>query len=82
MNEKDYYFDKDNYLHARTTKGVKEFVKLIKEEGYDDPEVGHEDEDDLHHAILMEAAKGNPDVAQMAKEALKTDELTFSRWYA
>lgn len=63
-------------------RGVKEFVKLIEEEGYSDPEVGHEDEDNLHHAILLEAVKGNPDVAQMAKEALKTDELTFSRWYA
>lgn len=82
MNEKGYYFDKDNYLHVLTVKGVKEFVELIKDEGYGDPEGGHEDEDNLHHAILLEAATGNPDVAQMAKEALNTDEFAFPRWCA
>ena len=47
-----------------------------------DDESAHSLEDDLHQSVLAEVALGNPQSKAMAKEALKTLEIKFSRWCA
>jgi hypothetical protein len=48
-----------------------------------DDENAHVEEDDLYLAILEYfAAVAPPDLANLAKEALKTQKLEFDRWYA
>lgn len=42
----------------------------------------HADEDGLYLYVLRKTAEGHPDAPAMAQEALKLDELEFSRWYA
>lgn len=48
-----------------------------------DPEAAHGAEDDLHQAVLLAIATGDCDDAEgIAREALKTQKLTFPRWCA
>lgn len=48
-----------------------------------DSESAHADEDRLHSAVLHAIADGHcDDPAALARAALATEELTFSRWYA
>jgi hypothetical protein len=47
-----------------------------------DDETCHADEDELHRDVLKAIADGAPDPAGLAREAIRTDELTFARWYA
>ena len=47
-----------------------------------DPERAHSKEDDLHIAVLKAIVEGHKDVAQLARIALETLDIEFSRWYA
>ncbi len=63
-------------------KDVIDQVKEIKEEQLD-PEVAHLLEDNLYEQVLKEIAFGscsNPKF--LAKEALKTKNISFRRWCA
>lgn len=48
----------------------------------DDDEVAHGMEDDLYHAVLESIADGAPDAPELAKAALETASIDFSRWCA
>lgn len=63
-------------------KDVIDQVKEIKEE-QSDPEVAHLLEDNLYEQVLNEIAFGscsNPKI--FAKQALKTKDISFRRWYS
>ena len=47
-----------------------------------DPELAHENEDELYQKVLEEVVKGNPQAQKMAELALKTKQLDFPRWYS
>jgi hypothetical protein len=49
----------------------------------DDPEMAHGQEDDLHQDALHAIAEGNYEetAADLARAALQTLEIKFSRWY-
>lgn len=57
-----------------------EITEIIKRTGDDESQHGRED--DLHHAVLLAIAEGAPNAAELAREALKTLDLDFSRWFA
>ncbi|QLL68638.1 hypothetical protein GTO82_07205 [Lactobacillus johnsonii] len=63
-------------------KDVVDQVKEIKEE-QSDPEVAHLLEDNLYEQVLnMIASSKCSDPKSFAKEALKTKDILFRRWYA
>lgn len=63
-------------------KDVIDQVKEIKEE-QSDPEVAHLLEDSLYERVLNEIAFGKcSNSKKIAKEALKTKDIPFRRWYA
>jgi hypothetical protein len=47
-----------------------------------DSEVAHSREGDLWRDVLRAIAEGAPDAAALAREALKTEDLSFARGYA
>ncbi|WHO86452.1 hypothetical protein [Limosilactobacillus oris] len=47
-----------------------------------DPELAHENEDELYQKVLEEVVKGNTLAPKMAELALKTKQLDFPRWCA
>jgi len=62
---------------------VKKRVAAI-EAAMDDDEVAHGMEDELHQDVLHAISRGECEGCEMAvaKAALKTLKLDFSRWYA
>lgn len=61
---------------------VKKLVKEIEETPGDD-EIAHSCEDALYSDLLQSIADGScDDPAGCAREALKTAEIDFHRWYA
>ena len=49
----------------------------------DDDEVAHREEDKLYELVLKVIATGDTDDARgLAMEALKSKNISFSRWYA
>ncbi len=61
---------------------VIEQVKEIKDEELD-PEVAHLLEDNLYEQVLNAIASSKcSDPKSFAKEALKTKDILFRRWYA
>lgn len=63
-------------------KDVIEQVKEIKDEELD-PEVAHLLEDNLYEQVLNAIASSKcSDPKSFAKEALKTKDILFRRWYA
>lgn len=57
-------------------------VARIAAIGERDDEVAHSDEDELHRDVLGVIAGGALGGAELAREALKTRDLTFARWCA
>lgn len=47
-----------------------------------DDERAHKLEDELHQEVLRAIADGAPDAAELARAALQTKDIDFSRWYA
>jgi hypothetical protein len=64
-----------------TVEDVKIQVNLIKEKAYDN-EKAHVIQDSLWLDVLTDIANGNPDARNLAKAAIKTDQIKFERWYA
>ncbi|MEY8531592.1 hypothetical protein [Lactobacillus taiwanensis] len=63
-------------------KDVIDQVKEIKDKELD-PEVAHLLEDNLYEQVLNEIAFGKcSNSKKIAKEALKTKDILFRRWYA
>lgn len=60
---------------------VRQRVEAIKAVMRDD-EAAHSMEDELWRDVLKAIAAGATNAAELAAEALKTQELNFSRWYA
>ena len=55
-------------------------IKLIINSG--DYENAHKEEDNLYHDVLREISKNSYESVQLAKEVLKTEKISFDRWYA
>lgn len=47
-----------------------------------DDENAHGAEDELREAVLEQIAQGHPHAAALARVALRTGDIEFSRWYA
>lgn len=62
---------------ALTVDDVRNAVAQISENSGDD-EMAHIKEDNLHRAVLGAIANGAPNAADLAREALKTEEIQFS----
>jgi hypothetical protein len=57
-------------------------VAKIEEESWDD-EVAHIKEDELRRDFIKHVAEsGDKNLAEMASEVLKTEDIDFSRWCA
>ena len=69
-----------------TLDEVKAVVERIRDGNPGPDFLDHEDlhalEDQLHGDVIRAIADGAEDAAALAREALKTTELKFSRWYA
>lgn len=64
-----------------TAAEVRKRVRKISKQS--DDESQHADEDALYHDVLTAIATSRcADAAACAREALKTEDLNFSRWYA
>jgi hypothetical protein len=63
-----------------TVAWVRKQVKCI--DRCQDNESAHAEEDQLHVKVLAGIAAGAPNAAELAREALRTGELDFQRWYA
>lgn len=64
-----------------TIKEVEKRVQAIRE-NVDDPESAHADEDNLYLDVLKAVARGSKHSIKLAKEAIKTRNIDFPRWYA
>lgn len=60
---------------------IKQRVREIEEMASDD-EAAHSAEDSLRHDFIVLVAKGTGNLAEMAKEVLKTSDIDFNRWCA
>jgi hypothetical protein len=58
---------------------IKQKVQTIRGHA-EDPGKAHSLEDCLHLEVLMAIAAGCDNAAELAAEALKTDDIEFSRW--
>ncbi len=77
------------YVHARekapeplTVEKVREWVERIRLEAMGDSERAHGSEDTLYEEVLKAVAAGEPNAAEMAREALATKSIEFNRWGA
>lgn len=61
-------------------KELDRIKRCIEEEG--DNEMAHTIEDDLHQAVLGIISKGSDKNAELAKMALQSRLIDFTRWYA
>ena len=66
---------------ALTVDVVRSRVASIAKIG-GDPECAHSSEDTLRDDVLEAIAAGAPNAQELAREALKTNDLTFPRWCA
>lgn len=64
-----------------TTDQARERVRQIEARAGDD-EGAHSEEDRLRGDVLRAIAGGNPNAAELARIALLTDDIEFSRWCA
>lgn len=62
-------------------KEVEARVEAIRE-NRDDDESAHGQEDELHQDVLRAIAAGAPNAQELAKAALETTVINFSRWCA
>jgi len=61
-------------------KDIKKAIKSIEDSN--DPEVKHGIEDNLYIDFIKHVADSGGELADLAKEVLKVDEMQFDRWYA
>lgn len=60
---------------------VRDRVRRIDAARWDD-EAAHGEEDTLHEDVLQAIADGADNPAELAQEALKTQDIDFARWCA
>lgn len=65
-------------MDASSVRGRVEAIAAVSH----DAERAHSEEDELHLAVLRAIADGAPGAADLAREALRASELSFSRWCA
>ncbi len=61
---------------------VRDRVARIVDPERTDDETLHSEEDELYDSVLRAIRDGAPNASELATEALKTKDATFSRWYA
>lgn len=61
---------------------VEDMKSRIRPNGMCDDEALHSQEDSLWGEVLEAIANGAPDAAGLAREAIRTNDLDFSRWCA
>lgn len=61
---------------------VQDIEQRIEEMKTYDDEVAHRSEDAMREEVLEAIANGAPNAAELARAALKSSELDFSRWTA
>ena len=64
-----------------TPEDVRQRVEAIKVMAADD-QIGHSEEDRLYHDVLVDIADCDCHAADLARQAIKTKEIDFARWYA
>lgn len=64
-----------------TLEEIKERLEEIRSLAYDD-ETAHSRQDSLYLDVLTAIASGAKNARQLAAEAIKADDIEFSRWYA
>lgn len=67
-------------MKLTTEEEVRKRVDHIAEVGKSDDEMAHSDEDDLHQDVLRYYAE--QENGALAREALKTLDISFARWCA
>ena len=66
-------------MNIETIRAYVEQIERTRRDG----EAAHSMEDGLRNEFIEFIAEHGPeDLAEMAKEVLKTNEIEFSRWYA
>ena len=65
-----------------TVKEVKDIVNSFTDSQNEDYEEMHIEEDDMYEDVLRAIADGDPHSKQLAREALKSKNVEFARWYA
>ncbi len=63
-----------------TVKEVKDIVNSFSEN--EDWEGIHMEEDDMYEDVLRAIAEGDPHSKLLAREALKSKNIKFARWYS
>jgi tellurite resistance protein len=64
-----------------TVEDVRAEVEAIRAIARDD-ERAHGREDELHQAVLVAISDGAANAVDLAREALKTQDVKFARWCA
>ena len=65
-----------------TVKEVKDIVNSFTDSQNEDYEEMHFEEDDMYEDVLRAIADGDPHSKLLAREALKSKNVKFARWYA
>ncbi len=65
-----------------TVKEVKDIVNSFTDSQNEDYEEMHIEEDDMYEDVLRAIADGDPHSKLLAREALKSKNVEFARWYA
>lgn len=69
-------------MNIEQCKRAVECVRRIATTGICDNELAHKVADHVQRNVLRSIAQGEPNAAELAREALKTEEIKFTRWYA
>ena len=69
-------------MTVEQVKRAVERVRQIATEDVRDNELAHKVTDRLWRNVLRSIARGESNAAELAREALKTEEIAFTRWYA
>lgn len=65
-----------------TPEQVREQVDHIRSNAHSDPEARHCEQDTVYIDVLRAIADGADNPRDLAKEAVKIDDIDFVRWYA
>ena len=65
-----------------TVKEVKDIVNSFTDSQNEDWEEMHIEEDDMYEDVLRAIADDDPHSKLLAREALKSKNVKFARWYA
>jgi hypothetical protein len=72
----------DEWGHPITAAEVRHLVDRLRTESRPSPEHDHMEIDRLYVAVLRAVAEGRAGVVELAREALRIEDLDLERWYA